>query len=129
MENHLTFEDDKKDTRHNYPDPSTSQFTQAFAITVFGSIVVTINIKLLGGQMPNHRRSYSTVLANLLLSRYRQYGPQIGDAEDADPASKDANPSPMQLEQPHTTEEANVFGDDEGSNDEMNESHSVSSDR
>ncbi|CAJ0591944.1 unnamed protein product [Cylicocyclus nassatus] len=43
--------------QHNHPDPSAPQFTQAFAITVFGSIVVTINIKLLGGQMPNHQRS------------------------------------------------------------------------
>ncbi|KIH58778.1 Yip1 domain protein [Ancylostoma duodenale] len=37
--------------QHNHPDGSAPQFTQVFAITFFGSIVVTLNIKLLGGQM------------------------------------------------------------------------------
>ncbi|KAK5969233.1 hypothetical protein GCK32_003506 [Trichostrongylus colubriformis] len=37
--------------QHNSPDGSAPQFTQVFAITFFGSVVVTINIKLLGGQI------------------------------------------------------------------------------
>ncbi|EYB89253.1 hypothetical protein Y032_0234g3152 [Ancylostoma ceylanicum] len=37
--------------QHNHPDGSAPQFTQVFAITFFGSIVVTLNIKLLGGQI------------------------------------------------------------------------------
>ncbi|KAE9414038.1 hypothetical protein Angca_002622 [Angiostrongylus cantonensis] len=36
---------------HNNPDGSAPQFTQVFAITFFGSVVVTLNIKLLGGQI------------------------------------------------------------------------------
>ncbi|KAK6060080.1 Yip1 domain protein [Cooperia oncophora] len=37
--------------QHNAPDGSAPQFTQVFAITFFGSVIVTINIKLLGGQI------------------------------------------------------------------------------
>ncbi|KAK6727877.1 hypothetical protein RB195_005508 [Necator americanus] len=37
--------------QHNHPDGSAPQFTQVFAITFFGSVVVTLNIKLLGGQI------------------------------------------------------------------------------
>ncbi|VDO64840.1 unnamed protein product [Haemonchus placei] len=37
--------------QHNSPDGSAPQFTQVFAITFFGSVVVTINTKLLGGQI------------------------------------------------------------------------------
>ncbi|VDL80127.1 unnamed protein product [Nippostrongylus brasiliensis] len=37
--------------QHNATDGSAPQFTQVFAITFFGSIVVTMNIKLLGGQI------------------------------------------------------------------------------
>lgn len=36
---------------HHNPDGSAPQFTQVFAITFFGSVVVTLNIKLLGGQI------------------------------------------------------------------------------
>ncbi|KJH47172.1 Yip1 domain protein [Dictyocaulus viviparus] len=36
---------------HNNPSGSAPHFTQVFAITFFGSVIVTLNIKLLGGQI------------------------------------------------------------------------------
>lgn len=37
--------------QHNATDPTAPQFTQVFTITFFGAVVVTANIKLLGGKI------------------------------------------------------------------------------
>lgn len=53
--------------QHNTSDGHAPQFTQVFTITFFGAIVVTANIKLLGGKM---FISFLIYITNILLDHF-----------------------------------------------------------